>query len=170
MTTLITNASAALRNRDSAPGGKHPGNTRAVINEQVLWNKALKKYHTLCGKLRLDDETRRGMLWRSYGVTSSAEMKYSQLLDAVAVLERELNPEQEEMDKWRKRLIKSIDTWLTLTGKEKNISIVKAIACRAAKRTNFNEIPKEQLRSLYAAFTGAQKDQRAVNELIEECL
>ncbi len=133
-------------------------------------NSLLKKYHTLCGRVGLNDDTRRAMLVRNYRVQSSRDLTVLELADVCNILERELNPELEEMDKLRKRLIKSIDAWLELTGKEKNISIIKAIACRASKRKHFNQMPKEQLRSLSALFSNAQKDQRAVNELILEIL
>ncbi len=138
--------------------------------EDKTRNGLLKKYHTLCGQLGLSDDTRRAMLYRSYNAISSTDLSAQQLIDICGLMERELNPELAELDKWRKRLIKSIDAFLELVGKQKNIAIIKAIGCRAAKRENFNDIPKEQLRSLYSAFTRAQKDQRSVNDLIVELL
>jgi len=138
--------------------------------EDKTRNGLLKKYHTLCGRVGLSDDNRRAMLVSNFGVVSSADLSVQQLINVCGVLERELNPELAELDKWRKRLIKSIDVWLELVGKKKNIGYIKAIACRAAERNNFNDIPKEQLRSLYSAFTKAQKDQLAVNGLIIEIL
>jgi len=63
-----------------------------------------------------------------------------------------------DLDAHRKRLIAAIGGWLRAMGQKETISIIKAIACRAAKHDTFNSIPIEQLRSLYAAFGKKQKD------------
>jgi hypothetical protein len=50
-------------------------------------------------------------------------------------------------------------------GKTGNGQIIKAIACRASGREGFNEIPLEQLRSLYYAFSKKQKDLAVVEDM-----
>lgn len=68
-------------------------------------------------------------------------------------------------DKWRKRLIAAIGGYLSLKGERADIDRIKAVACRAAKKTDFNRIGASQLRSLYNAFCKQQNDLRNVQEL-----
>lgn len=70
-----------------------------------------------------------------------------------------------EMNQWRKRLIASIGGWMRLSGKEGGIEAIKAVACRAAGKSDFNNIPKGQLVSLYNAFLLKQKDIQTVKNL-----
>ena len=133
-------------------------------------NALLKKYHTLCGRVGLDDYTRRMMLVQHYNVVSSSDLDVNQLFDACAVLDAQLNPKAAELDKSRKRLIASVGGWLRLIGYEQNTTINKAIATRAAKRKNFNDIPLEQLRNLYATFNKKQRDFANVEELTIDIL
>lgn len=73
----------------------------------------------------------------------------------------------DEMDRWRKRLIASIGGWMRLSGKEGGIEAIKAVACRAAGKGDFNAIPKGQLVSLYNAFLQKQKDVKNVNTITQ---
>lgn len=68
-------------------------------------------------------------------------------------------------DVWRKRLIAAIGGYLSLKGERADIDRIKAVACRAAKKTDFNRIGASQLRSLYNAFCKQQNDLRNVQEL-----
>jgi hypothetical protein len=78
------------------------------------------------------------------------------------------NPKLKELDTYRKRLMASIGGWLKAMGIESNDKKIKAVACRAAQRDGFNDIPVEQLRSLYAAFNKKQKDLKNVEALTAE--
>lgn len=71
----------------------------------------------------------------------------------------------EELDQWRKRLIASIGGWMQLSGKEGGIEAIKAIACRAAGKSDFNDIPKGKLVSLYNAFLQKQNDLQTVKNM-----
>lgn len=70
-----------------------------------------------------------------------------------------------ELNQWRKRLIASIGGWLQLSGKEGGIEAIKAIACRAAGKSDFNDIPKGKLVSLYNAFLLKQNDLQTVKNM-----
>ena len=70
-----------------------------------------------------------------------------------------------ELNQWRKRLIASIGGWLQLSGKEGGIEAIKAIACRAAGKSDFNDIPKGKLVSLYNAFLQKQNDLQTVKNM-----
>ena len=55
-------------------------------------------------------------------------------------------------DIWRKRVIRSIGAWLELCHTSHNIDTIKAIACRAAQKSWFNDITISELRAIYAEF------------------
>ena len=121
----------------------------ATLYKAKTPNGLIKKYHVLCGQLGLGSEQQKFLLWSSYSVLSSKDLNYSQLLELVQTLEKNTKkPEPNEYDKWRKRLMGAIGGWLKSIGKAADADIIKKIACRAAKCSNFNKIPLEQLRGL----------------------
>jgi len=83
-------------------------------------------------------------------------------------LEMEANPQLMKLDQARKRTMASIGAWLRAMNKQENLNIIKGIACRASKKDNFNDIPLEQLRSLYAAFNKKRKDLEMVEFMTAE--
>lgn len=127
----------------------------------------LRKFHTICSKMDLDESAKRAMI-ESCGVTSSRELDAHQLIDLCNKLEGIQRPQLVEMDKYRKRLIAAIFAWRKAMGDPSNINEVKAIACRAAQVDRFNAIPLERLRSLYNAFTNKSKDMSFVDQLTAE--
>jgi hypothetical protein len=141
----------------------------------------IKKFHTLAGKMRWSDEEYRVFLMGNYGRQSCLDLTDIELQEGCAALERELYPQIKEMDVWRKRLIASIAGWLkemeiyrdedSDTGRNVPLIVkVKAIACRASQKGKFNDIPLEQLRSLYSAFTKKQKDLKMASEMTSEMI
>ncbi|MDR2964013.1 MAG: hypothetical protein LBU90_10345 [Bacteroidales bacterium] len=126
----------------------------------------LRKFHTLLAKTGVGTEGKEVIL-AAYGVHSSKELSTAHLADACQKLEQTFAPseKQNEMDTLRKRVIAAIGAWLTAMNKEQNVAINKAVACRAAKREKFNDIPAQQLRSLYAAFCKAKKDLAQVESI-----
>ncbi len=127
-------------------------------------NALLKKFHTLLGRTGIGNEGKEVIL-SGYGVESSRDLSVLQLIDVCNVLDQMLNPKLAELDKARKQLMASIGSWLRAMGVPENTVKIKAIACRASGRENFNDIPLEQLRSLYAAFNKKKKDLTQVEEL-----
>jgi predicted component of type VI protein secretion system len=125
----------------------------------------IKKYHVLCGQLRLSVEDRRALLASNYGVESSRDLDCAQLLDLCNRLDLALHPPLMELDKARKRLIAAIGGWLRAMSRTENMGVIRAIACRASGKRRFNEIPLEQLRSLYGAFTRKRKDLAMVERM-----
>lgn len=126
----------------------------------------LKKFHTLCTVLGLDDEAKRAML-ASWGVESSRDLSQHQLIDICAKLSEQVDHTQgtARLDKLRKQLIASIGRWLRETGQAEGISKIKGIAMRASGYDDFNKIPRERLRNLIATFNNKVKDARAVDAL-----
>lgn len=137
----------------------------------------LKKYHTLCGKLGLEDYEKLALVG-VFGVQSSADLTVPQLIEVCNRLEvmmgKQLQGRDAELDKLRKRLIAAIGAWCRATNKIESIELIKAIACRAAfpeseqakeRIKGFNNISPQKLRSLYAAFTKMKGDLMHVDEL-----
>jgi hypothetical protein len=125
----------------------------------------LRKFHTLCSKLGVTEDEKRVMI-RSFGCDSSRDLSAHDLMDLCDRLDGMLHPQLMEMDRWRKRLIASIGGWLAAMGRRKNdINTIRAIACRASQKRCFNDIPLEQLRSLYSAFLKKSRDMAMVEEM-----
>ena len=131
----------------------------------------LKKFHTLCTVLGLDDEAKRAML-ASWGVESSRDLSQHQLIDICAKLSEQVDHKQgtARLDKLRKQVIASIGRWLRKTGQAEGISKIKGIAMRASGYNDFNKIPRERLRNLIATFNNKVKDARAVDALTDALL
>lgn len=147
---------------------------RTLINSETMKeNKTmdeihrglLKKFHTLCSVLGMSDEEKRGII-EAYGVESSRDIDTHALVDLCAKLSRQAGGQkQQDYDKLRKQCMAAIGRWLRMSGRECNATIIKAIACRAAKRTDFNKIPLERLRNLVHLFNNKVKDHDAVDEV-----
>lgn len=129
------------------------------MRTEVTKQGMLKRFHTICSAQGIDAESKRAIVY-SYGVGSSRDMSATQLSEACSRLQDvKARP---ALDQLRKRLIAAVGGWLRVTGRAEGIDMIKAIACRAARRENFNEIPREQLNNLYYAFRRMQKDFKAV--------
>ena len=127
-------------------------------------NRLIKRFHTLVGRTGIGSAGKEGLL-AGYGVESSKDLSVSELIECCNYLDMQLNPKLAELDKARKRLMASIGAWLRAMHVNHDASYIKAVACRAAKRDNFNEIPFEQLRSLYASFNKMKQDLSSVESL-----
>lgn len=123
----------------------------------------LKKFHTLCTVLGLDEEMKMSIV-RSYDVESSRDIDTHDLIDICAKLSTQINEKEgtARLDKLRKQVIAAIGSWLRETDQEQGISKIKGIACRATGHREFNKIPRERLRNLIATFNNKVNDARAV--------
>jgi hypothetical protein len=131
--------------------------------------RQLKRFHTLCSQLGMSDEEKRALVL-SFGVGSSRDMTAAELRYTCERMEESLRPEAREMNVWRKRLIAAIGGWLRKMNRTGNIRIIKAVACRASGRDDFNRIPLQQLVSLYNAFIKKSRDMEMVEFLTAEDL
>ena len=122
----------------------------------------LKKFHSLLVKSGAGPEYKEAIL-ESYGVESSRDLSASDLLDICNKLSLLSDPALAEPDRWRKRVMASIGGWLRSTGGEENATYIKSVACRAAEKERFNDIPVGMLRNLYYEFKNKQKVHEAVN-------
>ena len=129
--------------------------------------RLIKKFHTLLGKSGIGNDGKEAIL-SGYEVKSSKDLTIPQLIEVCDAITNHANPKLKDLDRLRKRLMASIGGWLRLMSVTGGSDKIKAIACRAARRDDFNAIPREQLRSLYAAFNKKQKDLRSVESLTAE--
>lgn len=131
----------------------------------------LKKFHTLCTVLGIDDEAKRAIL-QSWGVESSRDLDQHQLIDICGKLSKQVDEKQgtARLDKLRKQVMAAIGGWLKETGQESTAGKIKGIAMRASGYGDFNKIPRERLRNLIATFNNKVKDARAVDALTDALL
>ncbi|MDR1381780.1 MAG: hypothetical protein LBJ47_09935 [Tannerella sp.] len=130
-------------------------------------NRLVKKFHILLGRYGIDEDTKKELL-AQFGTTSSVHLSAAQLIELCGLVEEAGNPAIAGQDKWRKRLMAAIGAWCRATGREENAAYIKAVACRAADREHFNQIPQAVLRNLYYEFKDKQKCRDAVNAIDAE--
>ena len=124
----------------------------------------IKKFHVLLAKSHIDTDGKKEIL-AAYKVDSTTLLTCAQLIEICDKLNSLLNKSSAELDRERKRVMAAIGGYLRVAGHENNIDIIKAIACRATGIQNFNRIPLERLRNLYAAFTKKAKDFASVDSI-----
>jgi len=144
---------------------------QTIVDKQK--NLLLKKFHTLLGVAGIDQENK-GVILGQYGGESSRDLTINQLMEVCSLVEGMIHPEIVETNMWRRRVLATIGSWLRKLGKDNNIDIIKAIACRASGNAKFNDITTDRLRSLYYAFGKKVKDlnfaERATLETINELI
>lgn len=140
---------------------------KTTIDQQQSW--LLKRFHTLCTKTGIKPEEKSAII-SGFGVESSRDLTTEQLLRICNILDMRLNPQQADLDKWRKRVIASISGWLAMTSQDHSIARVKAIACRATEKREFNEIPKDRLTNVYYSFLKKQQDFKRVSGIVTQDL
>lgn len=137
----------------------------AFTKKQEGYHRVLiKRFHTLINRLE-DPVAAKEEILMSYNVASSKYLTIDQLNQACHRIELDANPYIARKDKARKRLIAAIGGWLRAMNKTETLPLIKGIACRASGKDDFNQIPLEQLRSLYNAFLKKQKDLNSVEDL-----
>lgn len=134
----------------------------------TIHRQLLKKFHTLCSVLGMTADEKQSLI-EAYGVESSRDIDTHDLVDICAKLSKQAgNQKQQDYDRQRKQCMAAIGSWLKMCGRECNATIIKAIACRAAKKDDFNKIPLERLRNLVYLFNNKVKDHDAVDDVTVE--
>lgn len=116
-----------------------------------------RRLHVLSNSLGLYKEDYRAFLG-SYGVQTSTDLCDRDLRDAVMTLEHRLYSQDvkksDDCDKWRKRVMGAIGAWISSQGRTANATIIKAIACRAARVPfdHFNKVSKNKWIRIYNEF------------------
>jgi len=140
--------------------------------------KLIRRYHTLCTKIGMSEEERRGMLVSNYGVESSKDLYVEELVHICRVLDDEVNRKEVKLQQARKRVFGAVGGWLdSIYGKvakndilkyRERIDKIKAIACRQTEHADFNKIPVERLNNVSYLFSKKQKDLKAGEILIND--
>lgn len=130
-------------------------------------SRLVKRFHTLLGKAGINEDGKLALLTQ-YGVSTSLDMDDDKLKELCDRIESNINPDVEDLDKMRKRLIASIFAWRKAMGCATDMDEVKGIACNACGSEYFNAIPKERLQSLYYAFNNKTKDLNNVAEMTDD--
>lgn len=131
----------------------------------------IKRFHTLLGKAGMDNEQKLAIL-AQYGVESSKDLSAYELLELCNKLDKMSNPQLIELDLWRKRLLAAVGGYLKAADvvADNEIVLIKKVACIAAKKTEFNQIPLDRLKSLYNAFKNRESDILTINKLTEQLI
>lgn len=141
---------------------------QTIMDKQQKW--LLKRFHTACTRLGMSVDEKMELL-AAYGVESSADLDSDDLVKICFELEKRLDPAMAELDKWRKRVMASIGGYLEMIDKEQTPELIKGMACRSTKYTEFNSIPLERLKNVYFAFTKRSADcRRAWDQMEKELL
>ena len=127
-------------------------------------NALLRKYHCLLRKAGVSNDEKMVLL-ASYGVESSKDLSVYELTELCHKLDMQTNRSAEEANKWRRRVMGAIGGYLRAMGQNSNANVITAIACRASRYNKFNDIPLDQLRSLYNAFKKRTKTLKRVDNL-----
>lgn len=145
--------------------------------EEKLQKPLLKKFHTICGSLGINESEKKQLI-SGYGVDSSRDLSARDLIDICNKLEADSKPEVIKLDTERKRVFGAIGGWFDLiygkvsksdTSKyNKRIKLIKATACRQTGHDTFNAIPVERLRNIYHTFSNKQKDYRAGKQIMAD--
>jgi hypothetical protein len=132
-------------------------------------NRLVKRAQTLYGRLGMGTEAKMAFL-SAWGVEHTNHLNVKQLIDVCNTLDTELNPQIAKLDKQRKRVMAAIGAWARATGANESAEYIKAIACRAAGKEKFNDIPLATLRHVYAEFNNRLKVRNAVAQIDEDFL
>lgn len=136
---------------------------------EVTRKSLIKRFHTLLGRYGIDNKAKEGLL-AGFGVESSTELDVNALLQLCEAVERIGKPEDEKMDKLRKRLIAGVGAWLRAMGKTESIDLIKGIIRRASGGVELNKLTSTELNSLYNAFLRSKKDLSNVRSMAAEDL
>jgi len=135
----------------------------------------LKRFYTLLGKVGCGNDEK-ALILSQYGVESSRDLSVGELTEICKYLDNRANPQLEDGDKWRKRVMASIGAWLRGVNIEHSPVLIKAIACRAAGSPHFNAIPVARLRDVYYEFVrksktvaGVQEFKQQITRYLETC-
>ena len=134
-------------------------------NEQVSRTRDYRTFYALLREMRggvPEDELKETWVsnYTNGRTTSAQEMtnvEFALMLGAMELHVRETDPKYVELNKWRKRVMAAIVGWLKSRNRTENAAVIKAIACRAAGKDDFNKIPLNRLRAIYGEWCGKNK-------------
>lgn len=129
--------------------------------------KLLIKFHTVCSNKGMTADEKDSLL-EGAGVESSKELSEAQLSRLIDKLQDGLK--DSEADRWRKRVMGVIGSWLRNRSMQDSDVLIKAIACQAAGTDNFNKISITKLTRIYAEWREKEKTIKAIGIVKQQIL
>ena len=122
------------------------------------WIKANRRFYALARQCNLSREDVAATIAGNYkGRMHTNELTANELQAlCLALQKRATTPEQQEQDKWRKRLIAAVIKYCDKMGYP--ATSIYAVSIIERDGTKINQLPLDRLRSLYNAFVKRTKD------------
>jgi len=103
--------------------------------------------------------------WTDGRTRHTSEMTYMECQEGIRIMETSMRSARQnraqggsELDRARKKCLRSIFAYAELRGMEVDMDYVKGWACRAAGADRFNDISLKRLNSIYAEFCHKQRE------------
>ena len=107
--------------------------------------------------------------WTDGRTRHTSEMTYMECQEGIRIMETAMRSARQnrdaggsELDRARKKCLRSIFAYAELRGMKVDMDYVKAWACRAAGEQHFNDIPLRRLNSIYAEFCHKQRELKEI--------
>lgn len=130
-------------------------------------NGLIKKYHALVRDAKITDEDKLVLLG-NWKVTSSKDLNVDQLIQICEFLEKMVDPEKAELEKWRDWVRTCVKSYGKVMGANYSDEYAEGIVCAATKIDNFNDISKKRLQGIYNQFKKSKNDAMLTKELIAD--
>ena len=126
--------------------------------KDAKWKQANRRFYALARQCNMSREDIAATISGNYPPrVSTSELTAGELHTLCLALQRRaVSPEEQQKDRWRKRLIAAVRRYLELMGYQTDIAYIRSVIERDG--TPLNDLTLDRLRSLYNAFTKRSKD------------
>ena len=126
--------------------------------KDAKWKQANRRFYALARQCNMSREDIAATISGNYPPrVSTSELTAGELHTLCLALQRRaVSPEEQQKDRWRKRLIAAVRHYLQLMGYQTDIAYIRSVIERDG--TPLNDLSLDRLRSLYNAFTKRSKD------------
>ncbi len=133
---------------------------------ETNWKQANRYFYALARRCNMSHEDIVATIVGNYpSRVSTSELTATELQSLCRALQqRVLSAEEQDKDRWRKRLIAVVRHYLEQMGYRTDMVYIRDVIVRAAApqgSVRFNDLPLDRLRSLYNAFRQRCKDLEA---------
>jgi len=128
-------------------------------------NGFIKKYHVLVRDAKISDDDKLVLL-ANWKVTSSKDLNVDQLIQVCEFLEKMVDPEKAELEKWRDWVRTCVKAYGKVMGANYSNEYAEGIVCAATNIDNFNNISKKRLQGIYNQFKKSKNDAMLAKQII----
>jgi hypothetical protein len=139
----------------------------SITPTDKLKNSLIKKYHVLVRDAKISDEDKLVLL-SNWKVTSSKDLNVSQLNEVCDFLEKMIDPEKAELEKWRDWTVTCVKAYGKASGANYSDEYAEGIICTATRIDNFKDISKKRLQGIYNQFKKSKNDAVLAHQIIIE--